>query len=63
MLVWVSAALRENLSREQLLCKWKGDEHVLGSFDGIRRDLAKFEWLKEQARQKYGAGHGNTEFP
>ena len=55
---WVTKALRENLNKEQPLCQWRGDAHVLGALDGLHRRLERLERLKREATRKYGWAHG-----
>ena len=53
VLAWIKKALQFNLAREQLICPWKGDTHVMGVLDGLVRKLARLEQLKEAAWRRH----------
>ena len=57
VLAWIKKALQFNLRKEQLICPWQGDTHVMGVLDGLVRNLARLEQLKESARRMHSPSY------
>jgi hypothetical protein len=54
VLEWIKKALQDNLRKEQLLCKWKGDATTIGALDRLFRELERLAELKA-AHQAHSA--------